>query len=425
MPLTAFSVENYRSFADRTRLDLRPLTLLFGYNSAGKSALLRLLPLVAASVGDKVLGPLSLDTDATRNASFRDLLSRHSASPALALGFEEQDLRVELVLRDLPEHKLQIIERLSVEDKAAGAPLLDASWDAVRLDPAARETPYTYQYGGTGGSTSLAFDGLVPRLTSPAPFRREIDRAAALLRDLADDVHWLNSLRAVPPRAARFLPPPRRLDPTGALADDLIAHDTLRDGRLFAAVSTWYERATRHRLVVRRSVVAGEEQFSLLLSPIGSSPAVEIPVIDTGEGMAQVLPVIVLGALARHGRLGTAPLLAIEHPELHLHPAAHEELAAFFCELASAESPPICLIETHSENFLLRVQIAIARGDLLPERVLVHWVRGLPDGRSVLDTITFDEAARPRGAGWPPGVFAEDTTQARELLRLRKARGLL
>jgi predicted ATPase len=38
MRLTSFSVQNYRGFADRTEVELRPLTLLFGYNSAGFSS---------------------------------------------------------------------------------------------------------------------------------------------------------------------------------------------------------------------------------------------------------------------------------------------------------------------------------------------------------------------------------------------------
>jgi hypothetical protein len=88
----------------------------------------------------------------------------------------------------------------------------------------------------------------------------------------------------------------------------------------------------------------------------------------------------------------------------------------------SWDAPPTSVIETHSASFLLRVQIAIARGELPAERVIVHWIRPLERG-SVADTITFDLAARPAGAGWPPGVFSEDLAQARDLLAVRKARG--
>jgi predicted ATPase len=112
----------------------------------------------------------------------------------------------------------------------------------------------------------------------------------------------------------------------------------------------------------------------------------------------------------------------VEHPELHLHPVAHAPLAEFFCGLAVLDRATTAVIETHSENFLLRVQIAIAKGELPADEVIVHWIRALDDG-SVVDTITFDDAARPLGAGWPPGVFSEDLVQARELLAIRKARG--
>ncbi|MBK3434390.1 AAA family ATPase [Pseudomonas sp. CCI1.1] len=48
--LKSFSVENYRSFSRKQDIELRPLTLFFGWNSGGKSALLRFLPLVAESL---------------------------------------------------------------------------------------------------------------------------------------------------------------------------------------------------------------------------------------------------------------------------------------------------------------------------------------------------------------------------------------
>jgi hypothetical protein len=79
------------------------------------------------------------------------------------------------------------------------------------------------------------------------------------------------------------------------------------------------------------------------------------------------------------------------------------------------------LIETHSENFLLGVQIQIAKRALPADRVLVYWVRQLDDGRSRITKITFDEEGRPHG-GWPPGVFSEDVELTRNLIQTRKER---
>jgi hypothetical protein len=423
------SVENYRSFVDRAKLELRPLTLLFGYNSAGKSAAIRLLPILAASASRAAAATLALDAEAARGASFRDILSRQSAGTTLAVGLrfaELQDtLKVEYVIRDLPERQVQIVERLQIESSAPADVPIEALWDTQLADSGSRMQTYDFRSGELAvGRLPMRIDGLSFEPPADQPFTPLMQRAAVCVRELAENVYWLNSLRAIPPRTARFGVRPKRLSSDGSNAPDFLAHDSLASGDLVKETSRWFERATGHRLTVSPFAVAGERHYALALAALGSLSALEIPIVDTGEGMAQVLPVIVLGSLARLGRLGRNALLAIEHPELHLHPAAHAELAAFFCSLTSVPAAPIALIETHSENFLLRVQLGIARGELSPATVVVHWIRGLEDGRSVVDTITFDDAARPQGAGWPPGVFAEDTEQAKALLRARRERGL-
>ncbi|QJU58371.1 AAA family ATPase [Sphingomonas sp. AP4-R1] len=43
MGIDHFQVNNYRAFT-AVSVEVQPLTLLFGYNSAGKSALMRWLP---------------------------------------------------------------------------------------------------------------------------------------------------------------------------------------------------------------------------------------------------------------------------------------------------------------------------------------------------------------------------------------------
>ncbi len=56
--LRAIYAERYRCFYERSTLELRPLTLLYGRNNVGKSALLRLLPLLGASVEERSTAPL-------------------------------------------------------------------------------------------------------------------------------------------------------------------------------------------------------------------------------------------------------------------------------------------------------------------------------------------------------------------------------
>jgi len=46
--LFTLKLRAFRIFRDETSLDIRPLTLLYGFNQAGKSSLLRLLALLLA-----------------------------------------------------------------------------------------------------------------------------------------------------------------------------------------------------------------------------------------------------------------------------------------------------------------------------------------------------------------------------------------
>jgi len=107
-------------------------------------------------------------------------------------------------------------------------------------------------------------------------------------------------------------------------------------------------------------VVQREDSFRIVLEPLLDSPY-QINIVDVGEGVAQVLPVLVACAMASEGKID---ILAVEEPESHLHPRLQMALAAHFCELARQSKPPKVLLETHSEQVLLRVQLEIAEGKL-------------------------------------------------------------
>ncbi len=428
MRLSAIFFENYRAFADEARVELRPLTLLFGYNSAGKSSILRLLPILAASSGPGQSGPIALDSIAARGSSFKDLLSRQSSSPELKIGLSwtsetTSAFEISYSIRDLADREVQVVEKVHVSLPSSAEESITALWSAATADASSSTRDYEFRIGAAAvGTFPVTFSGLCFQVPTGQSFTDITNRAVAPIRDLSERVHWLNSLRSVPARSGRFGVRPRHMSADGSNAGAYLAHDSLGSRELLQETSMWFERITGRRLDILRYSAGGEQQYSVVVNPPGASPGIEIPIVDTGEGMAQVLPVVVLGCLARLGYLPNDSILAIEHPELHLHPMAHAELAALFCKVATTTPRPTVVIETHSENFLLRVQIAIARGEISKEDVIIHWIRASDDGLSVIDTITFDDSARPQGSSWPPGVFREDTELARTLIELRRQR---
>jgi len=130
---------------------------------------------------------------------------------------------------------------------------------------------------------------------------------------------------------------------------------------------------------------------------------------DVGIGISQVLPVLV-SAYGAENRI-----VAIEQPEIHLHPKLQAELGDVFLESALGERRNTFLLETHSEHVLLRIMKRMrqtAEGSLpggcpavQPEDVMVLYVE--PDGpRSIVREMPLNERGELAKA-WPGGFFEE------------------
>ena len=130
---------------------------------------------------------------------------------------------------------------------------------------------------------------------------------------------------------------------------------------------------------------------------------------DVGIGISQVLPVLVSAYAAK------LKLLAIEQPEIHLHPALQAELGDVFLESALGNGGNTFLIETHSEHLLLRIMRrmretstdALPKGipEVRPDDVIVLFVEA--DGpKSIVREMPLNERGELVKA-WPGGFFEE------------------
>ncbi len=132
---------------------------------------------------------------------------------------------------------------------------------------------------------------------------------------------------------------------------------------------------------------------------------------DVGIGISQILPVLVNAYASKN------KMIAIEQPELHLHPAIQAELGDVFIESAIGGNKNKFILETHSEHLILRVMRRIretSNGTLpkdelsiKPSDVSIIYVEPMDfGGGSMLRFLELDEQGELLDP-WPGGFFEE------------------
>ena len=142
---------------------------------------------------------------------------------------------------------------------------------------------------------------------------------------------------------------------------------------------------------------------------VQTDTGIETNIRDVGFGISQVLPVVL------QSRLSEKKTLLIEQPEIHLHPAHQAELGDLFIRSAKEQGNTL-LLETHSENLILRIlrrirqtaseDSALPEGcEIHPEDVAVLYVQPGEKGAQVIEIPVTEDGDFDRP--WPQGFFEE------------------
>ncbi len=198
----------------------------------------------------------------------------------------------------------------------------------------------------------------LPDLPAPLSLLR------ARLLEIRGHVQYLSAVRARTEQVVTERGTQPDLSAEGKEALEILLYDRVAR----TEVESWL-RTEVHRDLRRES--AGPKAWRWLLPPT-SAPELPIPFASTGEGMAQLLPILVALALRRTAeRADGKTLLAMEEPTTHLHDDLQIQLAKHFAKIAMEDNPPVILLETHARPLLLGVQLAIKEARLDPSRVIL------------------------------------------------------
>lgn len=404
----------FRCFEAQQLLPLRRLTLLYGENNTGKSALARLLPLLADSCAPRASGTLATRSKALRGAPLRSLFWREGHELELAPswgGFAANyNIRVDA---DIDEQRA-VVDRCTLS--VAGVEHATA-----RLSTDSTETHrWTFADGRTAGG---GFRGLVPTASASAP--TEVHELRRRMQSLHGTVAWLQARRAPLARSRSAIDDPFwTLEPDGADVIELLSSQR----PIAARVSDWFARHLGLLFDVSRPTRSTDASL-VLQTPDGYRSNIA----DGSEGLQFIIPPLAaLGLLYQHSPEGPRALV-LEEPEGHLHGRLQRALAAEIIDVVERTPDAHVVLETHSPIFLTAVQLAIVTASsrraefpsgegrpLSPDDVAVCLVER-EGNASVIRELPLDADGAPRSSALMD-FFSEEHAIAQELLDARRNR---
>lgn len=362
--------DGYKSFKKTSELELKPITVVFGKNSSGKSAIAKLPTLIENSLSGKFIEPLNyINKRIELGAEYRDL-------------FYNRELQQQLNFKILSSKNYLNIEITNSTTK----PLI-TSWESYfENNPPENEKFSSEQIDE---ANKILFSGFIKN-----------DRKKELKNIFHLKTDYIGPFRLNPPRAFMLKGKDeyKRIGIKGENAYQVLAVDE----ELIAKVSSWYEKNfDGWELIVNKI----EPYYEIRIKRKNSSSN-GVNIVDVGQGMSQALPLIVKAHL-----LNTKPVLNIwEQPELHLHPAAHGNLAELLVDSIHMSKNKY-LIETHSKNFILRLRRLIAEGKLDKNDLNLYWVEyNEQESSSILTKVPVNDKGQVKF--WPDNIFNESFDEA-------------
>lgn len=354
-------------------------------------------------------------------AQYQDLVNMRGALP-FTLGCEVAgkfgSFEFETTLRHMAETRSLVIEKFELRENGADRIKIEIT-DVEQLAEANRRYSY-WTIATQEESRQIQFSGLLPRVASMAEGDREVfDKITQHFREALEGASYLGPFRAEPDASTKAPGQDiRNLGPRGERATEFLADDKLRHGGIVGKeVGAWFAG------VLGQSVSVDTNGIRPQIAVTDQSTGLQVGLADTGAGLSQALPIVLQNFAARAQRL-PAPLLIVEQPELHLHPGAHGDLSDLILETAIGSSDfqgVPCIVETHSEQFIMRIRRRIAER-VAPDKVLLwslnHREIVEQPALEALRIISFDAKGDPDA--WPVGVFEEafgDLAKMREAAR--------
>ena len=413
--ITKISVRGYKSLYEECSIEVRPLTILAGANSSGKSSIIQPLLLMKQTLEATYdPGSLLLNGPHVKFTLSEQLFSKvfsKSNTKTFNINLEiDQNKSIFNLFKKQPKKEIEIIEAIYQENerKLVVRPEMNREAVMLILRNLYKNTDLEDFFIAANGEIferlewvivrERCFLNLICKSVTPALLEDKSFRIPVTLYDSNSHTNLFEShirkLIHVPGVRGN----PERTYKTTAIGSEFPG--TFEN--YVASVVNYWQKTKDERLKelgnsleilgLTHTVQAkqiDDIQVELRVGRLPKNNRIKINdtvnIADVGFGVSQTLPVLVSLLVAEAGQL-----VYLEEPEMHLHPRAQIGLAEV---LANAANRGVrVVVETHSELLLLAIQSLVAEGKLSPEKVKLHWFTQREDGFTKVSSADLDEA---------------------------------